>query len=561
MRRDPLAAVSTLHTPQTQPIPGRETDMVRNNAGGYTFAKDTFTRIEDFLILGTTGGTYYVSEQKLTLDNVQVVYDAIAQDGQRAVALAVNVSAGHPPRAPKNHPALFLLAAAITRGDLDTRRAARAALPKVARTTFHRAVFFGYWKNQHGKPTGRGGTAPKIGRLTRGAFSDLFLDGDPDWIAFQACKAMARKTPQGEPFSLRDLLRIAHPKADSEARRVLFGWIAGNVPDDAAREALPSVDAFLTAKAVTAAKDAVRVVTERGVPWEFLPDAVLTSPEVWEALVDTVGMTALIRNLARMTRAGTLKPMGDATRRAAARLTDQGALAKGRIHPLDVFLALRVYNAGRSQPNLKAPPQTWTPVPAISDALEEAYELSFGHVQPSGRRLLVAVDSSGSMSGGYGGSGVTVGGSPIGSPYEVGCAMAVILARIERGNAHVIDVDTRVYPSKVTARTNLREIASWRPSGGGTDMSLPFLWAAQQRLNVDGVLVLTDDETWAGGRQHPTQALAAYRSAVNPAARCVVASMTAAGHSIADPRDPGVLQVGGFDASLPQLVTGFVRGA
>ena len=554
MRRDPLAAISTLRTPQTQPLPGRETEQVRNNAGGHGFAKNTFTRLEDFLILGTSGGTYYVGEAQHTFDNAHVVFNAITQDGPRAVALAMDVSASRPPRAPRNEPALFLLAAAITRGDLDTRRAARAALPKVARTTNHQAAFFGYWKNLHGKPTGRNGSSPKIGRLTRGAFADLLLAGEPDQVAFRACKAMARKTPSGEPFSLRDVLRIAHPQADSEQRRALFGWIAGNVPDEQARAVLPSVDAFLTAKAVTTARDAVRVVTERAVPWEFLPDHALTHAQVWEALIDTIGMTALLRNLARMTRLGTLKPMGDATRRAAARLTDQGALAAGRIHPLDVFLALRVYASGRSQPNPRADAHTWTPVPAILDALEESYELTFGHVQPSGRRLLIAVDSSGSMSWG----GVTVGGSAIGTPYEIGCAMAVILARIERGNAHVIDVDTAVHASRITARTNLREIRTWHPAGGGTDLSLPFSWARQQRLEVDGMLVLTDNETWAG-RAHPVQELAAYRAQVSPQARCVVAAMTAAGHSIADPGDPGALNIAGFDASLPQLVTGFIR--
>jgi 60 kDa SS-A/Ro ribonucleoprotein len=375
-------------------------------------------------------------------------------------------------------------------------------------------------------------------------------------VAFQACKAAARKTPQGEEFSLRDVLRIAHPKAESDERRTLFGWIAGNVDDAEARAVLPSVDAFLTAKAVTNAKDAVRVVTDRGVPWEFLPDAMLTEPAVWDALVDTVGMTALIRNLARMTRIGTLKPMGDATRRAAARLTDREALAAGRIHPLDVYLALRVYASGRSQPNPRASVQTWTPVPAILDALEESYDASFGHVEPSGKRLLIAIDSSGSM-----GTPVSMSGSPLGTAYQVGCAMAAILVRIERGNAHVIDVDTSVsvHASRITARTNLREIDTWRPSGGGTDLSLPFHWLVQQRMQVDGVLMPTDNETWAGGWQHPTQALQAYRSAVSPGARVVVASMTAAGHSIADPRDEGVLNIAGFDASLPQVVTGFIR--
>lgn len=552
MPRDPLATFSTVRTSQTQPIPGR-TDQARNNAGGYVFGKDLWRKLEDFLILGTTSGTYYVAEQAHTFTNVQVVDDAVAADGQRAVALAVDVSTGRPPRAPRNNPALFLLAVAIVRGDLETRRAARTALPKVARTTFHQATFFGYEKNLHGKPTGNG-TAPKIGRLTRGALGDLLTSQTPDRVAFQACKAAARKTPSGEPFSLRDVLRIAHPKAESDERRALFGWIAGNVPDEQARQVLPSVDAFLTAKAVTCAKRAVQVVTERGVPWEFLPDAMLTEPAVWDALVDTVGMTALLRNLARMTRIGTLKPMGDATRRAAARLTDREALAAGRIHPLDVWLALRVYASGRSQPNPRAAVQTWTPVPAISDALEDAFDASFGHAEPSGKRLLVAVDSSGSMSW----ASVMASGSPLGTCYQVGCTMAAILARIERGNAHVIDVDTMVHASRITARTNLREIAQWAPSGGGTDLSLPFAWARAERLEVDGVLVLTDGETWAG-RAHPSQELAAYRSAVNPRVRVVVAAMAAAGHTIGDPMDEGVLNIAGFDASLPQLVAGFIR--
>jgi hypothetical protein len=122
----------------------------------------------------------------------------------------------------------------------------------------------------------------------------------------------------------------------------------------------------------------------------------------------------------------------------------------------------------------------------------------------------------------------------------------------------VIDVDTKVHLSRVTARTRLREIESWRPSGGGTDLSLPFTHAVQRKLEVDGFALFTDGETWAG-RQHPSQALAAYRRRYNPGARVVLASMTAAGHSIAEPRDAGVLNIAGMDAALPTVVTGFIR--
>lgn len=70
-------------------------------------------------------------------------------------------------------------------------------------------------------------------------------------------------------------------------------------------------------------------------------------------------------------------------------------------------------------------------------------------------------------------------------------------------------------------------------------------------------MVFTDNETWAG-RQHPTQALEAYRRALNPAARVVVGSMTPAGYTIGDPQDNGVLNVAGLDASLPLVIAGFI---
>jgi 60 kDa SS-A/Ro ribonucleoprotein len=137
--------------------------------------------------------------------------------------------------------------------------------------------------------------------------------------------------------------------------------------------------------------------------------------------------------------------------------------------------------------------------------------------------------------------------------------MAVILARIEGANLHVIDVDTSVYESRVTPRTNLREIAGWRPSGGGTDLSLPFQYARKRKLDVDGFVVLTDNETWAGRYQHPSQALTSYRKARQPGARVVVAAMTAVGYTIGDPKDEGVLNVAGLDASLPLIVNGYLR--
>jgi len=105
------------------------------------------------------------------------------------------------------------------------------------------------------------------------------------------------------------------------------------------------------------------------------------------------------------------------------------------------------------------------------------------------------------MSGAWGRNQLTLGGSPLGTPYEIGFAIAAILKRIEGGNVHVVDVDTQVHPSRITTRTRAREIGFWRPSGGGTDLSLPFTHATKRKMEVDGFALFTDGETRAG-RQH-----------------------------------------------------------
>jgi 60 kDa SS-A/Ro ribonucleoprotein len=556
MARDPLAAVGLTATAQIQRILGR-TDQLRNNAGGYVFAKDLFTKVEDFLVLGTTGGTYYITEDRLTVDNAGWLIQAIQADGTRVVQLITEVSTARPPRAPKNRAAVFALAMVFSCGDPAAVQAAKAAFARVVRTTDHLSMFFGYAKQVHGKAAGQG-TSLVSGRALRSALASWFLAGEVDAIAWKACKARQRVTPAGETFALRDALRIAHPKADTAERRALLGWLAGKVADGEARSQVQAVDAFLSAQAVTTEAAAIAIATERKVPWEFLPSALLASPTVWEALIPHLGVTALLRNLARLTRLGVLGPFAPANEAVAARLRSAEALRNGRIHPMDVFLALRVYLSGQSQPDRRAERHTWTPVAEISDALEEAYEQSSGHVQPSGKRMLVAVDSSGSMSGAWGRNQLTLGGSPLGTPYEIGCAMAAILKRIEGGNVHVIDVDTQVHPSRITTSTRVREIGSWRPSGGGTDLSLPFTHATQRKLKVDGFALFTDGETWAG-RQHASQALAAYRRKYNPGARVVLASMVAVGHSIAEPEDAGVLNIAGMDAALPMVATEFIR--
>lgn len=73
-------------------------------------------------------------------------------------------------------------------------------------------------------------------------------------------------------------------------------------------------------------------------------------------------------------------------------------------------------------------------------------------------------------------------------------------------------------------------------------------------------MILTDSETWAGD-VHPSQALREYRERSGIAARLVVVGMVSNGFSIADPDDPGMLDVVGFDTATPQLIADFAAGS
>jgi 60 kDa SS-A/Ro ribonucleoprotein len=51
-----------------------------------------------------------------------------------------------------------------------------------------------------------------------------------------------------------------------------------------------------------------------------------------------------------------------------------------------------------------------------------------------------------------------------------------------------------------------------------------------------------------------------YREKSGIAAKLVVQAFTSTGFSIADPNDPGMLDVVGLDAASPNLVSAFSRG-
>jgi 60 kDa SS-A/Ro ribonucleoprotein len=540
--------------PQTAPLPGQ----VRNSDVGYSWPVDDWARLRRFLVLGSEGGSYYAGEWKLTRENTDGVARCIAEDGVRTVGEIVAVS--DEGRAPKNAPAIFALALAAGVGDDATRKAALDALPKVCRTGTHLFQFATFVEGFRG-----------WGRSLRRAVGAWYAAQSPDALAYQAVKYRQR-----DGVAHRDLLRLAHPAKTVSAgnptldvspeQAKLFDWIVRGGESNG----LPRlIEGFVRAQAAERPRDAAALVREYRLPREALRSEQLTSPEVWEALLTDMPMTALVRNLATLTRVGVVAPGSAGTAQVVGQLGDADRIRRARVHPIAVLAALRTYQAGHGARGR----HTWTPVGAVTDALDAAFYTAFGNVEPSGKRLLLALDVSGSMTFG------SIAGIPGLTPRDASAALALVTAAAEEQYEIVGFYAGRggwktrkrrewylgndgLTPLSISPRQRLDDavrVVSDLPFGG-TDCALPMLYAQAQEREVDTFVVLTDSETWAGG-VHPAQALRDYRRASGIDARLVVVGMVSNGYSIADPSDPGMLDVVGFDTATPQLISDFARGA
>ena len=532
-------------------------DQVANSAGGFVWAVDKWTRLRRFLILGSEGGSYYASERDLTKENVSAVRDCLAEDGLRTVAEIVEVSKGG--KAPQNDPALFALACAISVNDTATKRAAAEALPAVARIGTHLYHFLTYAETMRG-----------WGRTLRWAVANWY-EKNPEKLALQAIKYRQR-----DGWSHRDVIRLGrtNPYASDELKDI-YGFISGNVDHTwvegdrrsakvrswkASEITQPLIVGFLEAQKASSAKKTAALVKEYNLPREALKTEHLNDPLVWEAMLDNgMPMTALIRNLATMTRIGVLDS-SEWLEKVTDALGNEEAIRNARVHPMTLLIGLRTYASGRGLRGSN----TWDPIPDITDALDAGFYLAFDNVEPTGKRYLLALDVSGSMggygyrSGGYYGHG-GVAGAPI-TPREASTAMALVTLHAEK-KVDIMAFSDRFMPVNFSRRQRLDDAC--RQTQGlpfmGTDCALPMMWAESKAKEYDAFIVYTDSETWAG-RVHPTQALASYRQRTGINSKSVVVGMVSNGFTIADPNDPGMMDVVGFDTSTPALISEFVAG-
>lgn len=513
---------------QTEQLDERQ---VKNDAGGFVYDTGAWGHLDRFLILGAEG-TYYCNPDKHIKRNYGALKACLKQDGLRVVNRIVDVSTRG--LAPKQDHALFALAVAAAEGDLATRQAALGAVNSVCRTA---STFFHFLEELKS-------FRKLTGRAIKRAIKNWYSERSVDQVAYQAVKYRNRSG-----WTHADVLRVGHPSPDGDAsRNALYNWI---VDDKWSSDVVAPkiVEGYLAASKATSAKEVVKLIVDYKLPREAVPTQFLNTAEVWDAMLPHMPLNALIRNLGNMTKTELLKPGNIATKLVLKKLSDADYIKQSRVHPIQVLVAMKTYKSGQGFKGSG----TWTPISSIVSSLDDAFYKAFANVEPTGKRFLVGVDVSGSMSWSQG----LPGGL---SACEVAAAMSMVWAATEP-TVEVMGFSGDFVDLGFTRKTSLSEAMrkAQMSNFGTTDCALPMLWATEKKHEYDVFIVITDNETYYGS-VHPKVALANYRKAFVKDARQVVLATTASNFSIADPNDPLALDIAGFSADVPQVISAFISG-
>lgn len=255
---------------------------------------------------------------------------------------------------------------------------------------------------------------------------------------------LAKYRGEGKGIKLVDLFNLCHPKVKHASVEQAQAW------KDLVEGKLTSFDTWETE--LSSSKPEERKAR-------------------WEALVKEhkLGYMALLRNLNNLIKYNVSDETIDL---AVAQLTDPEAVKKSKQLPFRFTTAYEHVTGNRK----------------LTDAISVAMDLSVSNTPQLSGKTLIAIDSSGSMSG---------------EPMDKASIFGATLARANT-DADVVLYDTEIKDFVISSRTPVIDIAARikrEAMGGGTDTGLVFRYMDAKGKAYDRVIIISDNESWASNTQ------------------------------------------------------------
>ena len=423
----------------------------------------TSVHCQRFLLTGCDSGVYRATGYHPVPERAQIFLRALAAAGPQTIHEITSFSNARP------EAALFALALAASPrfASPDTVSLALAALPSVAPKAQDLTTFATYAASLRG-----------WGRGLRSAVSDWYTNQDVDELAAQILRRPAKNIPRH-----RALLRRAHPKSADPERNALFQWIANGghtghlASPDLLTASLRLVDGFTRIASAATEREAAQCIEDCRLQPPQVPRRWKSSPRVWEALFDHLTYRQMLRNLPAMTSSGLLARGSDYTALAVARIADRRRIRAAAIQPLRAIQAMRLYRTTAARP-----------VESLFDALDEAFHLSLANVPPIGKRIVVAVDATGSMQGaptlGMPEVPAALSAAALGLSFAHASGRHCVPLAFHRQARPLLRFDTKSHLTDA-----LNEV---RATPSRSDAVSVMQYAVDNRVQADGFAVLTD---------------------------------------------------------------------
>ena len=456
----------------------------RNKEGFPAFERTLEEDTLAVLLTNTLSDTFYVGERELAKETV----DVLSRMGDRdpeflAKALVHARSEGLMRLAPIVGLAVLSVKDRGARKDLFRR-----AFPRVVRTPDDLREFVALC---------RSGTIRKgLGGEARDAVK-RWLQGLTPYHAVKYGSA------RSEGVTLRDILRMAHPRPVNRAQEELFGWLVKGWkaigPEPSPTN--PTVWAFERVKRAADEAEVVRLVRAHRLTWEVVvPSVRKMTPAIWRALLEEMPYMALLRNLATMDRHGVFRDRA-VVREVAGRLADPARVKRSKQLPFRFFNAYHAFGGDQ----------------AIREALATALEASFENAPRLRGRVCVANDVSGSMSG-----------RPAKQSAARYCDIAGLLAAAlfkRCDDVVLLPFNDQVCRASVSRRSTVMDLATAiGRAEGGTDLGAPIRHLRERKDPVDVFIGVTDTEDWAG--RGFLREWEAYKAKVSPHARAFLIAIS-----------------------------------
>lgn len=495
-----------------------------NKEGAPSYAPTLREGLLEVLMLGTFGNAFYASSKELSEDALAIIKESVATDPlYTAKATVVARNEGYVRSAP------IIALATLVAGDKEAKALARLIFPSIIRTADDLRSFVGFVQSgqiQHSF----GGIAQ---RLTATWLRD-HLD------AYQAIKYAG----SGERLSLRNILRLSHPKAKNASQNAIFGWLTSGAVSDDAPEMIKALG-LLSGDDVDN-EAIVNLIKTNHLPFEAVMPRVnmnaVSNKDVWGALLDNAPYMFLLRSLNAMSKAGVFSDKA-ALDIACEKISNPQRVAKSMQFPF------RFLSAANALQEAGAPKK-------LINAVYDALEVSVGNIPQigNGGQIVVAPDVSGSMDG-----------TTIAKSVSASDVAGIFAGAIWKANpqARVIPFGTDTHESDVSAspRDTVMTIAKaiGKIYGGGTDLGAPVRALIKDGTKADLFIGITDSEDWAG--RGFLSDWEDYKRKVNKDAKAVLIQLVAYGDRVVPPAYPGVSYVYGWSDQVLRYLAYTQSGA